>query len=501
MNQKKRLEVPEKAHRFALSVLSHNRCQVLNHCGPCRDTLLGMRDMFPEHFPLGADFTEKLWKEAVIVFDTNVLIDIHAWPEERAKWFLDQCEHQIIDRLWLPNQIVREFTRNRTVRLRQRQKAIGDTIDTLRRQYENLESKIKGSLETARVDFAEGTFPDIKSQIDSWLQPKINLLEKERNHLKQREELKNDVVFERLESIYRSRIGSPFTLSKEREIYAEGARRYAGLTPPGFGDVGDKKEDYRLYGDLFIWEQILDHAQTAKGIIFVTNESSKRDWFTDDKQRQPHPELLREFRIRAQGKGLGLYGFKDFLYHAEKYNLIVGEAEHAKAIREAERDEEERRKRREEEQAELEMLRNQLRRQPSFDTGLGQFSFASVPPTYLGGAGPLRGAIWPQTSLTDYFSDAATVLPSTTLTSDFRRFANKKQSPAYITGDLKGIWGGLAGTMSTSGSISGKLEPVMLKKSEEEAVIDQKEAIESPEIIKKAAPESKAPQSDEGGES
>ncbi|UQN10826.1 PIN-like domain-containing protein [Deinococcus sp. QL22] len=299
-----------------------------------------MRDLFPEHFQPDQAFFDTLWSKATIVFDTNVLMDFHAWREERAEWFLKQCEDRLRDRLWLPNQVAREFSRNRTVRLKAREKDIDLKKTQILGKVSEVKATILGALDTARVEYDKSTFPDIDETIKEWLGPIIDKMASESDQLRQRNDLSSDHVFSRLEHLYNGRVGSAYTTLEEQEIYKEGALRYAGLVPPGFGDRQEKSEYHRLYGDLLIWKQIIKYSSHASsnGIIFVTNDSQKNDWYADDKQKQPHPELLREFYGVTHGKPIWIYNFKDFLYLGEKHNLIVGETEYRAALVEIERD-------------------------------------------------------------------------------------------------------------------------------------------------------------------
>lgn len=303
-----------------------------------------MRQLFPENFLPDEAYFDGLWANALIVFDTNVLMHIHSLHKDSAKWFLDECEKKLGQKLWLPNQVAREFTKNRTKRLSQRIKTIDENINLINKQVTQLKSSLISQLGNAGTQVDEESFPNISNALQTWLEPYIARLNAEVDDLKQRHKLDEDIFFEHIERIYEGRIGEAYSLSQEEDIYKKGEERYKGEIPPGFGDT-KKSEYYRLYGDYILWKQILDKAaqSTVSGIILVTDDNKKMDWF--EKEKQPHKELVREFNKSIPGKSFWLYSYRDFLYEAQKRGFILGEKEYRDLLAEAERrDQQERHK-------------------------------------------------------------------------------------------------------------------------------------------------------------
>ena len=133
-------------------------------------------------------------------------------------------------------------------------------------------------------------------------------------------------------------IGKEYSFSKMMEIAREGSFRYSEEIPPGYED-GKEKTGLQKYGDLFVWNQILDCAKSKqKDFIFVTNDV-KIDWYEEDK-RTPRFELLKEFR-EQENKRIWLLSMKNFIYHV---NLLLDDQIHENVLQDIDSVQDEKRK-------------------------------------------------------------------------------------------------------------------------------------------------------------
>ncbi|MFT8632443.1 MAG: PIN-like domain-containing protein, partial [Liquorilactobacillus ghanensis] len=112
--------------------------------------------------------------------------------------------------------------------------------------------------------------------------------------------------------LFSNKIGDPFDQERIKEIEKEGANRYEQELPPGYKDAS--KDDshvrtfrnvwyHKKYGDLIIWNQILDYVKendNLKNVVFVT-EDKKADWMyiVHDKKIGPRIELKSELLSKA----------------------------------------------------------------------------------------------------------------------------------------------------------------------------------------------------------
>lgn len=177
-------------------------------------------------------------------------------------------------------------------------------------EYESVLSVVENQL----TDFSTKT-ADFQTRIQKEIEKKIAELQSD---------LLPDNVNNAIESSFQ--IGKEYSFSKMMEIAREGSFRYSEEIPPGYED-GKEKTGLQKYGDLFVWNQILDCAKSKqKDFIFVTNDV-KIDWYEEDK-RTPRFELLKEFREQAN-KRIWLLSMKNFIYHV---NLLLDDQIHENVL-------------------------------------------------------------------------------------------------------------------------------------------------------------------------
>ena len=177
-------------------------------------------------------------------------------------------------------------------------------------EYESVLSVVENQL----TDFSTKT-AEFQTRIQKEIEKKITELQSN---------LLPDNVNNAIESSFQ--IGKEYSFSKMMEIAREGSFRYSEEIPPGYED-GKEKTGLQKYGDLFVWNQILDCAKSKqKDFIFVTNDV-KIDWYEEDK-RTPRFELLKEFREQAN-KRIWLLSMKNFIYHV---NLLLDDQIHENVL-------------------------------------------------------------------------------------------------------------------------------------------------------------------------
>nr|WP_315990201.1 PIN-like domain-containing protein [Desulforamulus aquiferis] len=125
-------------------------------------------------------------------------------------------------------------------------------------------------------------------------------------------------------------IGEPYAQDRVNAIEKEGIERYKYNVPPGFKDKDDKdKQSYRtygdiryqqLYGDLIVWNQVIDKAKESSTPIILVTEDRKEDWWEKDGQKikRPHPQLVQEFLNRTHQK-FYMYRTDNFVSNGIKY--------------------------------------------------------------------------------------------------------------------------------------------------------------------------------------
>ncbi len=255
-----------------------------------------MHKTFPEYFY--EPNIKKLWKQAIFVPDTNVLLDIYCYPPETSRALVKILKYlKDQDRLWIPYQFVHEYLKNLpTIRLRIR--------EDFKQNKKSLNSRSNGILDLLKK-YNDETDYDLDKHIgeikDIFQTIKNGLQESRQKHANR---LKHDDLQGNIQELLGGIIGPQFSEERLIEVYDEGVRRYRLRQPPGFKDAG--KDESRRYGDLIGWLQIIcyvNRLEKKRPIIMVTNDSSGNDWFfkpgLDGKTQGPRPELVKEMREKA----------------------------------------------------------------------------------------------------------------------------------------------------------------------------------------------------------
>ena len=266
-------------------------------------------------------------KKTIIVLDTNVILDLGRYCLYTSKNIL-QIFNECSDLVWIPNQVHKEYNKNKHIVFGNFKKRYLNFEKNLLRIIDESEKKIDNELKplTKYKYFRNKEFKDsIRKKT-----------EEIRNIIK---EYKDEVGIEYNETISDSpeivkeiegfmssletskQIGEKIGFKELLKIIEEGELRYKYNIPPGFKDEG--KEGIEKFGDLFIWKEIikLPSYKNIDNIIFITNDE-KCDWWSGAECSVVRPELLSEFNDTNPGKNIRFMKMSEFQKLAsELYNL------------------------------------------------------------------------------------------------------------------------------------------------------------------------------------
>lgn len=272
-----------------------------------------MKKEFPGHFSGKPDEIEKMWNECVFILDANVLLNLYRYSELTRLKLLEVLQ-LLVDRLWVPHQVVLEYLNNRLGVISGQSKSYDDTvkkIEILRKALEDHNQHPFIKSETLKVGL--DVFARIVDELNS-------------NKLTHEERITSDELKDRLEVLLDGRVGKSYSHADLEKIIVDGKVRYEQKKPPGFCDAkkgGDSKvfaEACRPYGDYIVWLQIIDYAKEAnKPVIFITGDT-KDDWWDSFQGRTlgPHPQLIEEF-VSSVGQDFYMYPPDRFLEKASVY--------------------------------------------------------------------------------------------------------------------------------------------------------------------------------------
>lgn len=252
-----------------------------------------MKDLFFEYYKPTTAFINKIWKDPIYVFDTNVLLDAFRSSEDGYKDLI-KTFRILKKNIWIPYQIAKEYHQNLNKTIEEQYKKYDKPLDLL--------TKFEESVSKRR----EHPFIEYKNEVEILR----NRLTEGKERLKKL--ISNNTKANEIADIFKDNIGAEPSEKRLNELYKEGEKRYKDNIPPGFED--NDKSNKNKYGDFIIWEDLIKKSQEDKRhIIFVTNDI-KCDWFVSyiSDSKIPHPILKKEFHERTTME-IYMYTLDDFL--------------------------------------------------------------------------------------------------------------------------------------------------------------------------------------------
>lgn len=290
-----------------------------------------MRDKLWSFYSLDETVATSIWQEGLVVLDANVLLNFYRY-RVATRDELFSLLGTVAERLRVPYQAALEYQRRRL-----------DVMWDMRRPYNelrNLIDKSRGEMlgrvqqlplrlhPALDVDDLERVVADSFRRIATYLEEK----ERELPELSGMDLLTGDSIRDQLDALLQNRVGVPFEEERLREIHLQGSSRYEMRVPPGFRDL-DKPEPDR-YGDLTLWFQIIELAESEDADILFITDDRKDDWWwiVRGERLGARRELAEELRAET-GKHLLLYTPDRFMASARQR---LGVAVTDDAVREVE---------------------------------------------------------------------------------------------------------------------------------------------------------------------
>lgn len=270
-----------------------------------------MRNTFAGFHPPSTDELDRLWSSALVVVDTNVLLNLYRLsPQAREK--LISVLEAYSDRLWIPHQVGAEFHDNRVDEIRNQQAMGAKLLQALSGFQSAFAKVLDGYSLNVDVKFLEDDFAQVVADFSE----KVKTVSSE--HVSRYGvSPQRDPILTVLESLFEGRVGPPWSAEELERLYVEAEARYSDKIPPGFRDAKDKQAP-RKYGDYILWTQILSKAESDKvDVLFVTDDK-KSDWWWESQGQLlgPEPRLRDEFRA-VSGNNFYAYRSSQFIRESD----------------------------------------------------------------------------------------------------------------------------------------------------------------------------------------
>ncbi|WP_329806297.1 PIN domain-containing protein [Flavobacterium facile] len=266
-----------------------------------------MKQLFPGYYKKNELEIKKIWENGVIIFDTNVLLNLYRYSDSTRDTILDLVS-KFSEQIYLPHQAALEYNRNRYEVIAEQEKAYNEFLGKISQIQKDLQSTNKPPFLSSKVDKdLNSVFEHVSSEVQDSIK-------------KYCEYLKDDPIYNRISELFSERITVPFSIEKLNEIYKEGEERYKLKIPPGFEDE-KTKEGVRKFGDLILWKQIIEKAKELNKDIILITDDSKIDWWwkiKDGRNMGPRQELVEEIKTEAN-VDFHMYSSERFLSYGQSF--------------------------------------------------------------------------------------------------------------------------------------------------------------------------------------
>ncbi len=265
-----------------------------------------IKTLFKGYYDYDRKEFDNLVETAIIVPDTNVLLDLHRYTKHDSDLVIKAFK-KYKDRLWIPYEVGKEYFNNKY-----------DIIANTNTHYERVEKDFEGHINQMREFFDNINTFNTDNEISIRFKETMKKFESEFkeliSHDKSKE--KTDKEIEKfIIDLFENKIGKPNSLELEEKIKIEGLRRFEKNIPPGYKDKSKSNDNSELInGDYHIFASIIEYAKNVKrDVIFITNDT-KEDMYLrkNGKTIKGRPELLNEFHLNTE-KILQLYTIDQFL--------------------------------------------------------------------------------------------------------------------------------------------------------------------------------------------
>ena len=288
-----------------------------------------MRDLFPGHYQ---ESEPSIGKDTIIVFDTNVLLNLYRYPKPTSDSLLALMD-KLAEHLWLPYHVALEYQRNRLGVIAEQKLKFKSAKDVASRSRDDLVRGLEGLQLAKRHSTIDPA--DLIARVDSACTQFLDTLEEqERTFMGVGDD---DPIRERLDKALMGRIGPAPSKQESVEEWGELAKSRWDLDlPPGSRDAN--KSEFFVHkglrydtsiGDVILWNQLVLHCREHKSInrvVFVTDDN-KDDWWlivkdsTGPKRVGPRPELVEELAAQSSVASMMMYSSDRFL---ERFSSSMG---------------------------------------------------------------------------------------------------------------------------------------------------------------------------------
>lgn len=280
-------------------------------------------------FTSEGSFRSILASNPIIIFDTNIYLDLLRLSKSASTELL-RLYRTIIDDLRIPAQVRKELDKNIPIVNCKRISNLKTAGTTIRNAINDCTTNVRTQLDIfLRYKFSDasmlsdGTNTEL-GKIKKTIGDYIDGIVKGDNSF-----LNVSDVTTFIDHIWNAHTSQTYKPSKLMSIYHEGSIRYRYKMPPGYmDDPQNNKESSKdgtdIFGDLVLWNQVLDYGCIERRTIVFVTADVKEDWFLLSNKRpdSPREELLNEFSEKTDGIDICILTSELFVEYLSKTKAI-----------------------------------------------------------------------------------------------------------------------------------------------------------------------------------
>ena len=271
-----------------------------------------MKTFFPGYYPLEGEDSNDFWKEGYIVLDDSFLLGLFRLNDADRDSIMNILEKDSIKtKLWIPYDVAWAYHYFLNAVL------LGQ-INSIKRLQVLLQ-------ESLSVVSSKACYPYFEQGV---IEQTTQLFNRMKEICEQQIERHKQALYScdfknRVNQLFKDRIGSPYDSVQLEELYKQGEDRYAKRVPPGYTVDPFHEKRLRFHG-FIVWEQMKKQAnESRKNIILCTGRITE-DWFylVDGLPVISNCHLVNEFQENT-GRSFRCYSLKLFLNECKEHGLIT----------------------------------------------------------------------------------------------------------------------------------------------------------------------------------
>jgi predicted nucleic acid-binding protein len=243
----------------------------------------------------------KLLNDALIILDTNSILNLYRYNNENREKFFEILE-SVEDRLVMPYQVAYEFYENREKIIQSKASFKKNITEFLNTQLSKISNNIRESnsndnynSSVSLLKYEDPLRKELVQKFDLFNKDIIKVIEDYESDISSEYIFTNDKILDDVNKLYNERISKAFSIEELEKIYVEGKDRYEKKTPPGYKDCN--KPEPKRYGDLVIWKEMIKISKDKNKSVLFISDDRKEDWCYkfEGKDLGSRRELIREF--------------------------------------------------------------------------------------------------------------------------------------------------------------------------------------------------------------